>query len=147
MNFDSDPNSNHFAGRSVQPSHRLHCAPEYSAICLTLSIKSTFMLGELEQIVLLAVLRVGEGAYGVPVHDEIVRLARRDLTIGTVYKTLARLEDKGLVRSYDGDPTPQRGGRRTRCFMVTIAGRRSLEASLATLRRMAVGLDVGLEPS
>lgn len=105
------------------------------------------MLGELEQIVLLAVLRVGDGAYGVPVHDEIVRLARRDLTIGTVYKTLARLEDKGLVRSYEGDPTPQRGGRRTRCFAVTTAGKRALEASLATLRRMTMGLDVGLEPT
>ena len=57
----------------------------------------TTMLGELEQIVLLAVLRVGEEAYGVPVHEEIVRLAKRDLTLGTVYKTLSRLEDKGFV--------------------------------------------------
>lgn len=105
------------------------------------------MLGELEQIVLLAVLRVGDGAYGVPVHDEIVRLTRRDLTLGTVYKTLSRLEAKGLVRSYLGDPTPQRGGRRTRCFTVTTAGRRALETTFATLRRMAVGLDVGLEPT
>jgi len=105
------------------------------------------MLGELEQIVLLAVLRVGDAAYGVPVHDEIIRLARRDLTLGTVYKTLSRLEEKGFVRSYEGDPTPQRGGRRTRCFAVTTAGRKSLESSLATLRRMAVGLDVGLEPT
>ena len=94
------------------------------------------MLGELEQIVLLAVLRVGDAAYGVPVHDEIIRLARRDLTLGTVYKTLSRLEEKGFVRSYEGDPTPQRGGRRTRCFAVTTAGRKSLESSLATLRRM-----------
>ena len=105
------------------------------------------MLGELEQIVLLAVLRVGEGAYGVPVHEEIVRLAQRDLTLGTVYKTLSRLEDKGFVRSYQGEPTAQRGGRRTRCFTVTTAGRKSLEATLATIRRMAVGLDVGLEPT
>ena len=105
------------------------------------------MLGELEQIVLLAVLRVGDAAYGVPVHDEIVRLARRDLTLCTVYKTLSRLEEKGFVRSYEGDPTPQRGGRRTRCFAVTTTGRRSLESSLAILRRMAVALDVGLEPT
>ena len=105
------------------------------------------MLGELEQIVLLAVLRVGEGAYGVPVHEEIVQLAKRDLTLGTVYKTLSRLEEKGFVRSYEGDPTPQRGGRRKRCFAVTTAGRKSLESTFATLRRMAGGLDVGLEPS
>ena len=89
----------------------------------------------------------GNAAYGVPVHDEIVRLAKRDLTLGTVYKTLSRLEEKGFVRSYEGDPTPQRGGRRTRCFAVTTAGRKSLESTLATLRRMAVGLDVGLEPT
>jgi DNA-binding PadR family transcriptional regulator len=105
------------------------------------------MLGELEQIVLLAVLRVGDAAYGVPVHDEIVRLTNRDLTLGTVYKTLSRLEDKGFVRSYEGEPTAQRGGRRTRCFAVTSTGRRALETTLAALRRMAVGLDVGLEPS
>ena len=105
------------------------------------------MLGELEQIVLLAVLRVGDAAYGVPVHEEIVRLARRDLTLGTVYKTLSRLEEKGFVRSYEGSPTAQRGGRRTRCFAVTPAGRKSLESTIAALRRMAVGLDVGLEPT
>jgi len=55
------------------------------------------MLGELEQLVLLGVLRVGRDAYGVPVHDEIHRRAGRDLTLGTIYKTLTRLEDKGLV--------------------------------------------------
>ena len=96
---------------------------------------------------MLAVLRVGDSAYGVPVHEEIVRLAGRDLTLGTVYKTLSRLEEKGFVRSHEGDPTPQRGGRRTRCFAVTTAGRKSLESSLTTLRRMAGGLDVGLEPT
>ena len=105
------------------------------------------MLGELEQVVLLAVLRVGKGAYGVPVHDEIRRRAARDLALGTIYKTLSRLEAKGFVESYTGDPTPERGGRRTRCYVVTIAGKRALQASLRSLRRMAAGLDVGLEPT
>jgi DNA-binding PadR family transcriptional regulator len=117
------------------------------AYILDIVYQIRIMLGELEQIVLLAVLRVGDSAYGVPVHDEIVRLTKRDLTLGTVYKTLSRLEEKGFVRSYEGDPTPQRGGRRTRCFAVTITGRRAVESSLAALRRMAVGLDVGLEPT
>ena len=63
------------------------------------------MLGELEQVVLLGVLRVGTDAYGVPVHDEIQRRAGRDLTLGTIYKTLTRLEDKGLVASHIGEPT------------------------------------------
>jgi PadR family transcriptional regulator PadR len=105
------------------------------------------MLGELEQLVLLGVLRVGHDAYGVPVHDEIQRRAGRDLTLGTIYKTLTRLEDKGLVVSHVGDPTPERGGRRTRCYVVTPAGKRSLQTSLQIIQRMATGLDVGFEPT
>jgi PadR family transcriptional regulator PadR len=93
------------------------------------------MLGELEQIVLLVVLRVGDAAYGVPVHDEIVRLTNRDLTLGTVYKTLSRLEDKGFVRSYEGEPTAQRGGRRTRCFAVMSGASRSPLSSRASVSR------------
>jgi len=104
-------------------------------------------LGDLEQLVLLAVLRVGHDAYGVPVHSEILNRAGRDLTLGTIYKTLARLEAKGLVSSRIGAPTAYRGGRRTRCYSVTAAGKRALQASLQSLRRMAAGLDVGLEPS
>lgn len=105
------------------------------------------MLGELEQIVMLAVMRVGPDAYGVPVHDEIQQRAGRDLTLGTIYKTLNRLEEKGLVLSHVGEPTAERGGRRTRCYVVTAAGKRSLAATFKTLRRMATGLDVGLEPT
>lgn len=103
------------------------------------------MLGELEQLVLLAVLRVGGGAYGVPVHHEILRRTGRDLTLGTIYKTLNRLETKGLVSSRFGAPTPERGGKATRCYAVTAEGKRSLHSSLGMLRRMAAGLDVGLE--
>jgi PadR family transcriptional regulator PadR len=105
------------------------------------------MLGELEQLVILGVLHAGRDAYGVPVHDEIQRRAGRDLTLGTIYKTLSRLEEKGLVSSRIGEPTAQRGGRRTRCYAVTPAGRRELQAAIRTLRRMASGLDVGLEPT
>ena len=105
------------------------------------------MLGELEQLVILGVLHGGEEAYGVPVHDEIQRRTGRDLTLGTIYKTLTRLEDKGLVTSRIGKPTAERGGRRTRCYSVAPAGRRELQASINTLRRMASGLDVGLEPT
>lgn len=105
------------------------------------------MLGELEQLVLLGVMRVGDNAYGVPVHDEIQHRAGRDLTLGTIYKTLTRLEDKGLVTSRIGAPTAERGGRRTRIYSVTPVGKRALQASLRTLQRMSSGLDVGLEPS
>ena len=105
------------------------------------------MLGELEQLVLLAVLRVGDGAYGVPVHHEIHRRSGRDLTLGTIYKTLSRMEAKGLVRSQLGQPTPERGGKATRCYSVTAEGKRELQATFRILRRMATGLDVGLEPT
>lgn len=105
------------------------------------------MLGELEQLVLLAVLRAGDSAYGVPVHREIQRRAGRDLTLGTIYKTLSRLEEKRLLSSRLGDPTPERGGKATRCYAVTAEGKRSLQATLRMLRKMAAGLDVGLEPT
>ena len=103
------------------------------------------MLGELEQVVMLAVLRVGDEAYGVPVLAEIERQTGRALTLATVHKTLSRLEDKGLVRSRTGEPTPTRGGRRKRYFAVTASGRRALRESIAGLRRLATGLEVGWE--
>ncbi|HEV2179819.1 MAG TPA: PadR family transcriptional regulator [Gemmatimonadaceae bacterium] len=103
------------------------------------------MLGELEQVVLLAVLQAGDEAYGVPVQTEIRRRARRTLTLGTIYKTLARLEVKGFVASRLGEPTAERGGRAKRYYTLTPAGRQAVRGSLAALRRMAAGLDVGLQ--
>lgn len=103
------------------------------------------MLGELEQVVMLALMRTGREAYGVPVRDEVQRCTGRDLTLGTVYKTLERLEEKGFAESWTGEPTPQRGGRRKRYYKVTGAGRAALRQSLGALRRLAIGLDVGLE--
>ena len=103
------------------------------------------MLGEFEQLVLLAVLRTEGDAYGIPIRDEIARRAGREPTLGAVYKTLTRLEEKELVRSTLGDATPQRGGRRKRCYELTIAGRAELRRTLTALRRMTSGLDLGLE--
>lgn len=102
-------------------------------------------LGDLEQVVLLAVLRIGRDAYGVSIQEEIATRARRDLTLGTIYKTLSRLEAKGLVASRLGEPTAARGGRAKRYYSVSAAGRRSLQSSLSALKRMAAGLNVGLE--
>lgn len=103
------------------------------------------MLGEFEQLVLLAILRAGREAYGIPIRDEIAARTGREVALGTVYKTLVRLEEKALVSSRTGDPTPQRGGRRKRFYAVTAAGRAELRGSLGALRRMASGLDLGLE--
>lgn len=102
-------------------------------------------LGELEHLVLLAILQSDPEAYGVTIRDEIQRRARRDLTLGTIYKTLGRLEAKGFVAARQGEPTPVRGGRAKRYFDVTPSGRRAMRASVATLRRMGAGLDVGLD--
>jgi DNA-binding PadR family transcriptional regulator len=103
------------------------------------------MLGEFEQVVMLAVLRVGEDAYGIPVRDEIGRRTRRRVSLGAIYKTLSRLEDKGLVTSRIGEPTARRGGRRTRCYALSAAGSRALRASLRVVDQLTAGLDMGLE--
>lgn len=103
------------------------------------------MLGELEQVLLLAIMRVGGDAYGIPIRDEVLTCTGRELTLGTVYKTLGRLTEKGFVAARTGAPTPVRGGRRTRCYTVTAAGRRSLRESVGALRKLTAGLDLGLD--
>ena len=98
-------------------------------------------LGELEQLVLLAIARLGDGAYGVTVRKEIATRTRRDLSFGSVYTTLTRLEAKGLVASHLGEPTAERGGRRKKHYGVSAAGRRALQRSLHAIRTMASGID------
>jgi PadR family transcriptional regulator, regulatory protein PadR len=98
-------------------------------------------LGELEQIVLLAVLRTGLNAYGVPIRVEIEERTGRSLTVGALYRTLDRLEQKGYVASWFGDPTPERGGRSKRYFKVRPAGLRALRASRDALAAMWDGLE------
>lgn len=83
-------------------------------------------LGEFEQVVLLAVLRLGEDAYGVTIRREIQQRTGRDPSPGALYTTLDRLEEKGLLRSRLGDPTPQRGGRAKRFFKLTARGVQSV---------------------
>lgn len=102
------------------------------------------MLGELEQLVLLAVLREGGETYGVPVHETIEHHSGRSVAVASVYKTLDRLCEKGLVSERIGEPTAERGGRRKRYFAVTNAGRQALRASLSTIAKLSRGLDVGL---
>ena len=105
----------------------------------------TTTLGELEQLVLLALLRLGPEAYGVSVQAELEREARRDLTLGTVYKTLVRLEEKRLVSTHLSPATAERGGRRKKCYRVLPAGDRALRQSLEAIRRLSDGLDPALE--
>jgi DNA-binding PadR family transcriptional regulator len=102
-------------------------------------------LGELEQLILLAIARLGDDAYGVTVRKEIASRAKRNLSFGSVYTTLTRLEAKNFVTSHLGDPTPERGGRRKKHFVVTTAGKRALQRSLAAIRTMARGIDATWE--
>ena len=98
-------------------------------------------LGELEQIVLLAVLRLGDDAYGVPIRDDIAQRAGRPLTVGALYRTLERLEEKGYLQSRLGDPTAERGGRSKRYFTLRPLGIRTLRASRHALNAMWDGLE------
>jgi DNA-binding PadR family transcriptional regulator len=102
-------------------------------------------LGELEQLVLLAIARLGDDAYGVTIRREIATRAKRELSYGSVYTTLTRLEEKGLVASHLGDPTPERGGRGKKHFAVSAGGRRALQRSLHAIRSMARGIDATWE--
>lgn len=104
-------------------------------------MESTPVLGEFEQLVLLAVLQTPDDAYGVPVWRGITTRTGRAVSLPAVYKTLERLEAKTLVTSRVGAPTPERGGRAKRVYAVTPAGVRVLRASLGALARMTAGLD------
>lgn len=97
-------------------------------------------LSELEQLVLLAVLRIGEDAYGGAVAELLEARAGRTVTLGTLYNTLVRLEEHGLVESEMGDPTPVRGGKAKRLYRVTAEGREALHETRAVFERMWDGL-------
>ncbi len=101
--------------------------------------------GEFELVILLAILRLGEDAYGVTIRDELVRQTSRDVSMGAIYKTLGRLEDKGYVSARLGDPTPQRGGRRKKIYRVEAGGTAAVRRSWADLRRLTRGLGRALE--
>jgi PadR family transcriptional regulator PadR len=103
------------------------------------------VLGEFEQLVLLALVRLGPEAYGASVALEIEQQTERPVSVSAVHATLDRLEEKGFVRSRLGDPTPQRGGKRKRHYLVQPIGVRTLQSSLRALKRMTDGLDDLLE--
>ena len=98
-------------------------------------------LGEFEQLVLLAVLRLKEDAYAVPIRQEIEDRTKRSAARGAVYITLDRLEEKGYLKSRLGEGSPERGGRPRRYYTVSTAGVRALEQSWTALRNMWAGLE------
>ena len=102
-------------------------------------------LGEFEQLVLLALLRLGNGAFGAAIHREIVGRAGRDVSAAAVYVTLDRLEGKRMVCSYVGTPSPSRGGRRRKHYLLDTAGQRALLRAYRTFLAMVGGLQTELD--
>ena len=99
-------------------------------------------LGEFEQIALLAILRLGETAYGVSVRAEIAEHTGRRVSPGALYTTLDRLEDKGFVTSRLGDPTPERGGRAKRYYRVSASGLEAVGRAQDAYRSLLKGLEI-----
>jgi DNA-binding PadR family transcriptional regulator len=97
-------------------------------------------LGEFELMVLLALIRLGDRAYGVPISREIEWRSGREVALGSVYAALERLEEKGLVTSRLGDPTAARGGRAKRYFRVTADGLRDVRETQRALESLWRGL-------
>jgi DNA-binding PadR family transcriptional regulator len=101
----------------------------------------TTALGEFEQIVLMAVVRLEGDAYGATIRREIESRTGRRLSISGVYTTLERMEEKGYVRSWIGEPTAERGGRRRKYFALLPPGKRALRAAYTAYSDMAAGLE------
>jgi len=103
------------------------------------------VLGEFEQVVLLTLLRLGNGTWGAAIRRDIRERIGRDLPVSVVYVTLQRLEKKGMVRSYVGNPTAERGGRRRRHYLINTPGEQALGRSYRTFKALTQGLDLTLQ--
>ena len=99
-------------------------------------------LGEFEQIVMLAILQLGDDAYGMTIRQEIETRAGRDVTVSAVYITLDRLLAKGYVSDFMGEPTTERGGRAKRFFRVEGQGMKALQRSQHAMSKMSAGLNL-----
>src|SRR5215471_1161075 len=124
--------------RRLQPS-------KGSTIYPTMWFKSKPVLGDFEQLVLMGVLRLDDQAYGAAIRQEIHARSGRDVSINAVYTTLDRLESKGFLRSWTGEPTAQRGGRRRKFYAPTAAGVAALKQAYRAFTAMADGLERRLD--
>ena len=101
-------------------------------------------LGRFDHLLLLAVLRLGDEAYGMTIRRELAEGTGREIAAGAIYTALARLETRGYVRSHLGEPTPERGGRAKRFYRVRPAGAKALERAEAAY--VALGRELGRTP-
>jgi len=102
------------------------------------------LLGGFENLMLLVILRLDDRAYGVAIRKELLVQAEKDVAIGAIYTGLDRLEQKGFVHSWSGEPTPERGGRAKKFYRVTAAGKRALQETHRAVRRLSAGLEGSL---
>ena len=103
------------------------------------------VLGEFELTVLLTLVRLGNGTWGAAIRRDIQERTTRELPVSVVYVTLQRLEKKGMVRSYVGNPSAERGGRRRRHYLIDVAGEQALGRSFRAFRTLTAGLEARLE--
>jgi PadR family transcriptional regulator, regulatory protein PadR len=102
------------------------------------------IVGEFELLVLLALIRLGNGAYGASIRREIRERTGRDASVGTVYMALGRLEEKKMIASYAGLPTRQRGGRRRKHYLIDTRGEEALGRAYRALSALAEGIESDL---
>src|SRR5207237_7985448 len=103
-------------------------------------------LGSFEEFVLVATFRLGEQAYGAKIRRTVEEATGRSVSIGAVYATLDRLERKGFISSWQGEATPERGGRAKRYFRVEGAGIQILNETREVRNRLMEGLELGFDP-
>jgi DNA-binding PadR family transcriptional regulator len=101
-------------------------------------------IGDFEQLILFALVRLGADAYGASIRTDIETRTGRTISAGALYTALDRMEARGLVASRLGDPTPERGGKRKRLYTVQPAGERALARVYESLRLMAGGIGARL---
>jgi PadR family transcriptional regulator len=99
------------------------------------------IVGEFELLVLLALVRLGNGAYGAVIRREIQERTGRDVSVGTAYMALGRLEEKKMIASYVGLHTPQRGGRRRKHYLIDKEGERALGRGYRAILAMSEGIE------
>lgn len=108
-------------------------------------MKNSRLLGGFESLLLLAILRLGEQAYGVTIRQELLERTQKDVAVGAIYTGLDRLEQKGFVESWLGEPTAERGGRAKRFYRVTASGLRAFNDTQHAIQDMLSGLDLQQE--
>jgi PadR family transcriptional regulator PadR len=105
--------------------------------------KPSNYIGEFEELVLLAILSQGDNAYGVTIRQALEEATTRSITIGSLYTTLSRLEDKGLVQSWVGEPTAERGGRAKKHYKVKGPAQSLLKEAQSARQRLMQGEEIG----